>query len=396
VGLNLNYNARRTTVETATVADTVSRILTTAAGADGTLRLRVDNNRYLNVTGNLGVNSDLLGDLHSKGWKAQGRWVSGPWQLDADGGNTVRLSERPRRVDGGGYDENQDDRQASASLERPFGRKLTARVRGEIGLSQFRSTATADSATPPTPRDSYRQSYRIETIYVPAEAFNTAVALEVSLNRSINLPSTSTSNNTDTRSYRAEWRWSYRLLRGLTASQTNVVQSDYQFYPFSPERDDLSLNYSSVTNLNAVLTPRLSIDVTHNARQQPHGYWRVLEDGNGVLLPSDENLNYTLRAQVVWTVSRGLSLKLLPEYLASDRTGTTNGVETPTRTTRRLAFAGGANLDIALGTRGHLLGDINRQFSDDRSTTYRSGVPQPSPLATQDYWTGSLALTWDL
>jgi len=396
VGLNVNYQARRTTVETPTDADTVSRILTTSAGTDATLRLRVDNNRYMTVAGNLGLNSSLQGDLHDKGWKAQGRWVQGLWQLDADGGNTVRLSQRPRRSGGGGYDEHQDDRQASATLERPFTRRLTGRLKGDIGLSQYRSTATADSATPPTPRDSYRQSYRIEAIYVPTETFNTAVALEVSLIRSINLPSTSTSNNTDTRSYRAEWRWSYRLMRGLTASQNNTVQSDYEFFPFSPERNDLSLDYSAVTNLNAVITPRLSIDVTHNARQQPHGDWRVLPDGNGVLLPSDENLNYTLRAQVVWALSRAFSLKVLPEYLASDRTGTTNGVETPTRTTRRLSFAGGANLDIPLGKTGHLLGDISRQFSDDRSTTYRSGVPQPSPLAKQDYWTGSLSLTWDL
>jgi hypothetical protein len=115
-----------------------------------------------------------------------------------------------------------------------------------------------------------------------------------------------------------------------------------------------------------------------------------------VLLPADESLNYTLRAQVVWAVTHGLSVRLLPEYLASDRTGTTNGVETPTRSTRRLGLGGGVNLDIALGTRGHLQGDISRQFTDDRSTTYRNGVPQPSPLAEQDFWNGSLGLTWDL
>jgi hypothetical protein len=43
-----------------------------------------------------------------------------------------------------------------------------------------------------------------------------------------------------------------------------------------------------------------------------------------------------------------------------------------------------------------LIGDVSRQFSDDRSTTYLSGVPQPSPLAQQDYWSGSLSLTWEL
>jgi hypothetical protein len=218
----------------------------------------------------------------------------------------------------------------------------------------------------------------------------------VSLSRSINLPSTSTSNNTDTRSYRATWTWSYRLMRGLTASQTNAIQSDYQFFPFAPERNDLGLDYNSVTNLNAVITPRLSIVVTHAARQHPHGDWRVLPDGNGVLLPSDENLNYNLVAQVVWAVSQGISLRLQPQYLATDRTGTTNGVETKTLTTRRVGLDGGVNLDIPLGKSGHLIGDVSKKLSDDRSTTYLGGVPNPSPLARQDYWFGSLSLTWDL
>jgi len=222
------------------------------------------------------------------------------------------------------------------------------------------------------------------------------VALEVRLNRSINLPSTSTSNNTDTRSYRAEWNWSYRLMRGLTASQLNSIQSDYEFFPFSPERNDLSLNYNAVTNLNAIITPRLSIDLAHNARQQPHGDWRVLPDGSGVLLHADDNKNYTMSAQVTWTISPGLSLNLLPAYLATNRTGTTNGAETPTRTARRLSLSGGANLNFALGKKGRLTGQILRTFSDDRSTTYVSGVPQPSPLAEQDFWTGSLGFTWDL
>jgi len=407
VGLNLNYSARHTVVESPIEvnADTLTgipahleaqRILTTDASTDATVRLRVDNNRYLNLTGNLGTSSSLQGQLNQKGWKAQARWVSGLWQLDADGGDNIRLNDRPRQNGAGGYNDRQEDRSASATLERPFSRRLTGRLKGEIGLSQYRSTATADSAQPPTPRDNYTQLYRIEAQYVPGESFTTNVALEVSLRRNINLPSTSTSNNTDTRSYRAEWRWSYRLLRGLTASQVNTIQSDYDFFPFAPERNDLSIDYSAVTDLNAIVTPRLSIDLQHNARQQPHGDWRVLPDGTGVLLPSDENLNYTLRATVSWAVAHGLSLSLVPEYLASDRTGTSNGVAAPTRTSRHLGMSGRANLDFPLGHRGHLLGDISRTFTDDRSTTYLNGLPQPSPLAQRDFWTGSLGLTWDL
>jgi hypothetical protein len=297
---------------------------------------------------------------------------------------------------GGGYAERQDSRLASGELTRPFGTKLTAKLSSSISLSQFRSHPTAANASPPTPRDSYRQSYRAEARYNQSERFASGVALEVGLARSINLPASSTSNNSDTRTYRAEWRWNYRLLRGLTAAQTNTVQADYQFYPFASERNDLSLDYNSVTQLNAVLTPRLSVEVSHNARQQPSGDWRTLPDGSGVLLPSDENLNYTLRSRVTWSPSPAMSFTITPEYVASDRNGTTNGVEAPTRKSRRLNFTGGANLNLQVGRRGQLTGSVNRTFSSDRTTNYRNGLPLISPLAEQDYWNGSLQLSWEL
>ena len=186
------------------------------------------------------------------------------------------------------------------------------------------------------------------------------------------------------------------MLRGLTASQTNSIQADYEFFPFATDRNDLSLDFNSVTNLNAVLTPRLTVDLTHNARQQPRGDWRVLTDGTGVLVPADENLNYTLRTRVTYSPSRQLSITVTPDYLASDRLGTSNGVEAPTRRSRRLTFTGGANLNLDIGRRGQLTGTINRSFSADRSITYRNGVEQPSPVAEQDYWNGSLQLSWEL
>jgi hypothetical protein len=61
-----------------------------------------------------------------------------------------------------------------------------------------------------------------------------------------------------------------------------------------------------------------------------------------------------------------------------------------------LTFSGGATLDVPLGKKGHLQGDVRRTFSDDRSTTYLNGVPQLTPLAQRDYWFGSLGFTWDL
>lgn len=397
VGLNVNYGVRSTRVETPTDADTVTRLNTSSATLDATLRFRLDNDRFLNVTANAGRNRSLTGTKVDDGVRAQLRWVQGPWALDADYSDLLGDSRFPRRATrAGGYDEKQDNRLANATLTRPFGRRITAKLGTSISLSQFRSHATAADASPPTPRDNYRQSYRIETLYNQSEKLNTAVALDVSLARNINIPALSTANNTDTRSYRAEWRWSYRMLRGLTASQSNTVQADYEFYPFAAERNGLGLDFNSVTSLAAVLTPRLTLDVTHNARQQPRGDWRVLPDGSGVLLPSDENLNYTLRSRVTYAPTRAVSFTLTPEYLASDRNGTSNGVEAPTRKSRRLNFSGGANLNLSVARKGLLTGTISRTFTADRTTTFKNAVPQPSPVAEQDFWNGSLQLSWEL
>ena len=389
VSVNANYSARRASVE-APEADTVKRLITSTVGADVSTRIRQNNDRFLNITGKVGRNVTLQGTRVDKEARAQGRWVQGQWAVDAQIGNSIGDSRYPR------YDDRQDNRQASTEITRPFGSKLTAKLTANISLVQSRSHATADSANPPTPRDSYRQSYRGEVRYNQSEKFTSGVALDVGLTRSINLPASSTSNNTDIRSYRAEWRWNYRLLRGLTATQTNSIQADYTFYPFAAERNDLSLDYNAVTQLNAVLTPRLSVEVSHNARQQPRGDWRVQPDGSGVLLPADENLNYTLRSRVTWSPSPAMSLSLTPEYVASDRNGTSNGLEAPTRKSRRLNFTGGANLNISVARRGQLTGNVNRVFTSDRTTSYRAGLPQASPLAEQDYWTGSLQFSWEL
>ena len=398
VGFSMNYSARHSGVETPTEADTVNRLITSSAAADGTLKLRVDNDRYLNLTGNVGTTENpLSGTRVDVGYRAEARWSHGPWAMDADYADGTRESEFVRRGNTPAYVDPAVDRRASVRITRPLGPKLVAEVRGDISLSQSRPRSLeAGEATPTTPRDSYRQSYRIEGRYNATQKFTTRLAMEVGLARSINIPAASTANNTDTRTYRGEWNWSYRLLRGFTASQTNVVLADYQFYPFAPERNDLSLDYNMLTNLNATITPRLSIELIHNARQQPSGEWRILSDGSGVMLPADENRNYTLRSRVLWQPSRALSFQLTPEYQAIDRTGTVAGVESPTRTSRRLTFSGGVNLDVALGRRGKIQGGVNRSFTSDQATRYSSGVPQPSPVAEQDYWNGSLQLSWEL
>ena len=363
VGLNVNYSVRKTRVETPADSDLVNRLLTSNASADATMRFRVDNDRYLNLTGGAGQNNTLQGTRGDQTFRAETRWQLGAWQLDGTASDQISTSEFFQNGTAGGYVVDEDNRQAGATLQRQFTQRLAGKLITSILLDQTRSAAKVASASPPTPRDTYRQSYRIEGLYNYSEKLNSGVALDVSLARQINLPAVSTSNNTDTRSYRAEWRWSYRMLRGLTASQSNTVQADYEFYPFAEERNNVSLDYNSVTNLAAVLTPRLTIDLTHNARQQPRGDWRVLPRRLRRAAAVGPELNYTLRSRVTWSPSPDISFSLTPEYIATDRTGTNNGNEVPTRSSRRLNLAGNANLRIPLGKKGELTGSIGRNFS---------------------------------
>lgn len=396
ISLLVNYSIRRSRVESPTESLSVNRILTAQQGADATIRIRQASDRYVNLTSNVGRSSQQTGTRDDFSYKAQGRYAIKGWQLDADYGDTHAESDFPRQRRSYGYRETQDGNSANGTLTKPFGVKFVTKVTSAISLSRYRYSATADSATPPAPRDAYRQNYRIELLYNRSERLNSRVALDVGLTRSINLLPQSVTSNSDTRSYRSEWSWSYRILRGLTVTQTNSLTADYRFYPFSPNRNDVSLDYNTITNLSTLLTPRLTLDLQHVARAQPRGSYVREADGLEYLQPADENLNYTLRGNITYSPSSALSLTLRPEYQASDRNGTVNGVETAQRSTRRLNFSGGANLNVAVGSKGLVTGGIQRSYNADRTITYEAGEPVPTPRSETDFWNGSLQFSWQL
>jgi hypothetical protein len=158
----------------------------------------------------------------------------------------------------------------------------------------------------------------------------------------------------------------------------------------------LALDYSAVTALNAVLTPRLSLDLTHNSRVQPTGTYLYQNDGREAFGKSDEGRNYTLAARVAYTPSPGISLSLEPNYLSISRAGTVNGALQPQRVSKTLNVAGGVSVNMPLGAHGRLTGDIHRVFRDDRTILYTAGLPKPSPLSETDFWSGGVQLTWDI
>jgi len=401
VGLNASYTLRRVRVESPLDSGRIQQFNTNNNGADVSMRLRQDNDRYLNLTqrystsrqassGGAGSNNNRR-DI---GFTSDGRYRLLGWNLEGRFSSTYSRSEFPPRASSGGYGESLRVRSLDASLQRVLTRTLTAKASGSISLSAYRYFTLGGN--PPVPRDQYRQSYRIEVGYSPGQQLNSSVAIDVSRSLFINIPSTSSASNNEVRTYRGSWSWTYRLLSGLTASQSNQVNADYTFYTFVGDNNRLSLDYTTRTTLNAVITPRLSVDVAHSARYQPSGSYLVQDDGLDAFGRADENENFGLTATIAYRPSPAISFSLQPDYQASNRSGSVNGALVPQRRSRSLNMSGGVSLNLPIGSRARLSGDMRRTFRADRSTTYTSGQPQPSPVSQIDYWNGSLQLSWDL
>lgn len=404
VGLNVSYNLRRTRVDTPADSGLVRTIRQANEGVNATLRLRRDNERTLNIVGNLGSGLTQSGRRRDHGGKATLRWVLRGWAVDANYGDTRASSDYPwvrSRTDtngtqgSGGYIDRSTSRTADAQFQRSLTSRIQAKVTASINLTRSRYEPTYAFADPSPDRDTYRQAYRVETRYAPSQKLTTSTALDVSLSRTINLREL-TGSNSDTRAYRAEWIWSYLMLQGLTISQNNQISADYRFFPFSPAANTLGLKYRTLTTLNAVLTPRLSVTVTHTAQEEPRGSYTFDAEGQEALRLSDEAENLGLTAAIRYAPSPAVSFSLQPDYRSDSRSGTTNGVSAKQREDRRLSMSGSMDLNLRLGRKGTLAGNISRSLDESRSTSFSKGVPTPSPLSSTDYWAGSLTLTWQL
>ncbi len=429
VGLNLNYSIRRIRVETLSdslpplATPVVDRprpelvrpwsptqgLYTNSRGADVALRLRRGNDQYLNLTAkyskdgqNRGTGLNSRSNSTGISMGADGRALLAGWDVQSRFSLAYSRSEYPTRavipgVGFAGFGESLRVAGLDGSANRALGRRLLVRIQASIGLTQSRNFLIGGYPNPPIDHDSYSQSYRIETQYNASDAFNTAVGLGVNRNVLVNIPHESTSMNNELRSYRVDWRWSYRMLRGLTASQTNSIGADYLHYVFLPANDRLSMEYNVATTLNAVLSPRFQLDVRHNARHEPRGAYTELSDGVTYLSRSEVNDNYTLAARLSYAPSSAFSFHLEPNYLASERDATVGRGLAPTRRTRSLNFSGGASVNVPLGPKGRLTGDVYRTYRADRTLNYnQTGFSLPDPGTESDFWNGSLMLSWDL
>jgi len=363
---------------------------------NGTLRVRLDNDRYLDFTRDAASSDQLPVERRlASGGSVFFRLVA-PGQSDQ---STISMNYLIRgwNLQGRFSLRHQNKTTRTRALDGTLLRRLTSRIdlKGTANI-ELSSTGRFEGGVPVIDADRGVRGYRLETAYNSANKFTTAAAFGLSREARVFVPSNVSSTTTDTRRYLAEWRWSYRLLPGFTATQRNEVSANYVTKRFLADKGNVYLNYGSFTTLNAIITPRLTINVNHEVRQQPSGDYSQFPDGIYYYSPADETRTYRIAAPVTYSPSPALSLNISPTYIATRSMGTVDGVAVPRSTNQSMSLAGGTNLNWPVTSRGRLTGGLQRSYRVDRSIAYPSGVARISPRAEFFFWSGSLQFSWQL
>jgi hypothetical protein len=367
---------------------------------NGTMRLRGASDRQLNLSDTYSTATVASAvqsgqsNRHGTSLAIDGRTPLVGGTLEGSFKHDFSNSATPQLADSGGYGERSENRALEGTLSRQFGRKLTGRLNGRISLARYRYYTIGRYITLPVPRDQAQQSYRVDLIYTASTDFNTSGALEVGRIELDNLPSSSAISNNVARTYRVEWNWTFRLLSNLTATQRNYALASYSDYLFNGLNNRLSLDYNTSTTLNAVLSPRLTLDLIHTAEAVQGGNYLLQPDGYSYFLPADDTKNYTLTTRLTWTPVTGVSLSIAPVYSSNRRYGTSNGVSVLQRDNGNLSIGGNASLNLAIGSQGKLTGNFGRQYQDNLTTAY--GTNASSVKSQSDFWTSNLQFTWHL
>jgi hypothetical protein len=210
-------------------------------------------------------------------------------------------------------------------------------------------------------------------------------------------PETS-SDNAEDRTYRAEWIWTYRVLRDLTVNQNTQLSARYDELVFAPTRDRLSMDYRTITTLSARVTPRLAIDMTHSATYGPRGAYVFIDSlGTQAFVLSDDSRDYLLQGRISYTPIPAFTLNFQPQFHAFYDEDRSSGTSLRRSGWRQLTVGSGASMNLPVGHAGRLSGNISQNLDRRRDVTYANGKAVSfRRTITPSYWTGQLQFTWSL
>jgi len=373
---------------------------------DSKLRFQQGDRRSLDLGWSAGVNenanSRLITSLNTRedqSLTASGRSEHGPLRIESTFSHREYVTLLPNRdFPRGGYREDGENRRADGKATWRVTSALRAEFEASISLNISRYRRIGSALTLPADNDSYEQQYKLTVAHTPSLRVSNTVGLQVTRSQRVNIPAASTASNSDGRRYRANWTWTYQLMEGLTSTQTNTLTADYSTYPFTPSSNRLQLDYSTFTTLNAVLNPRLNIDVTHQSKYQPGGNYRAQYPGDPTeyFSRADETESNSLRASIQYRPISAISLDVTPDYVFNARSSSQGGSLAPLRESRSLDIQGGASMNLPVGARGKLSGTVRRTVSTTRVVNFSSSGPRVEPRNERRTVGGSLTFTWTL
>ena len=300
-------------------------------------------------------------------------------------------SDFTRRNDG--YIQDQWNRQAELRIVRPLNRRTTLSGRGSVNLTSRRFEdfrPSGPTSFPPPEQDLFRVTGAVLGDYRPWQQFTTSLEGRVDINRTINLSSQSSINNTDQTGYNVIWSWSYNPFPFWTISQNNSAGANQIFYPFAETRDQLSFIYQLRTSSTVRLTSKVTVDMNYNLRYQSRGTFR--QDGEERLFGKSGGTDqYDLLLRALYRPAQWLQFEVSDQYFLTrnlSETGTTSRIDNETR---RQTLLVRANATYEFGKRATLTASIRRTLTHDETERFTGAVTPPT-IRDDDLWQTSLGL----
>ncbi len=295
-------------------------------------------------------------------------------------------SDFTRRNDG--YIQDQWNRQAELRATRPLNPRTSLSARGSISLTSRRFSdfqPSGPTSFPPAEQDLFRVSGSVLGDYRPWDKFSTSLEGRVDLNRTINLSSTTSINNTDQTGYNVLWSWNLTPFAFWTLSQNNSVGANQIFYPFASSRDQLSFIYQLRTSSTMRLTKKVTAELNYNLRYQSRGTFREETTGERLFGKSGGSDQYDLLLRALYRPATWLQFEVSDQYFLTRNLSEVGGASRTDSETRRQTLLVRANATYDFGQRASLTASLRRTLTHDESET-NTGQQLPPVVRDDDLW----------
>jgi hypothetical protein len=305
--------------------------------------------------------------------------------------SNLTQSDFTRRRDG--YVQDQWNRQAELRVSRPLNRRTSLSARGSVNLTSRRFDdfqPSGPTSFPPPEQDLFRVTGSVLGDYRPWQQFTTSLEGRVDVNRTINLSSQSSQNNTDQTGYNVIWTWTYSPFGFWSISQNNSAGANQIFYPFAASRDQLSFIYQLRTSSTVRLTSKVTLEMNYNLRYQSRGTFRE-ESGGRLYGKTGGTDQYDLLVRALYRPAQWFQFEVSDQYFLTRNLSEVQGVSRIDTETRRQTLVVRANANYDFGKRASLTANLRRTLTHDE-TERNTGVPGPPTIRDDNLWQTSIGL----